>query len=315
MININIIKNPYGLGSTTINKSTITLEPGLTILTGCNGAGKTTLINNIKEQAENDNIPCHLYDNLTDGKNSFGYLMGGYTDVPGDGVDTAIALCSSSEGEQIKINLGRQSTLFSEFINTGEFKNSRYRLGKVLKGLTNTEFESKSSSNKRILLFDASDSGVSIDAICEFKELFYKVIDAATKNNVEMYIIIAANEYELCRNEKCFDVIHGEYISFKDYEDYREFILNSRKEKEKRIDKRQTLLNNKANREKESYLKIKEKTISNIMEIKNNAINRELTSKEKDKIHKLKSDFHTVVYNKYSIYNPPHEDYELVDTM
>ena len=47
--------------------------------------------------------------------------------------------------------------------------------------------------------------------------------------NTDVYIIVAANTYELARNEKCFDVVNGKYISFKDYEEYRKFILSGKK--------------------------------------------------------------------------------------
>ena len=50
----------------------------------------------------------------------------------------------------------------------------------------------------------------------------------------EIYIVISAIEYELCRGEQCFDVYNGKYITFKDYEDYREFILKNREWKENR---------------------------------------------------------------------------------
>ena len=39
---------------------------------------------------------------------------------------------------------------------------------------------------------------------------------------------------KLCRGEQCFDVYNGKYTTFKDYEDYRDFILKSREWKEKR---------------------------------------------------------------------------------
>ena len=47
-------------------------------------------------------------------------------------------------------------------------------------------------------------------------------------------IVVSANEYEMARGENCFDVYNGKYIKFKDYEEYRQFILDSKEIKEKR---------------------------------------------------------------------------------
>ena len=82
-------------------------------------------------------------------------------------------------------------------------------------------------------LFDGIDSGFSIDNIIDFKK---QLIPLVTENNAEkdIYFIISANVYEFAREENCFDVINGKYITFSDYEDYRSFILKSKEEKLKR---------------------------------------------------------------------------------
>ena len=64
------------------------------------------------------------------------------------------------------------------------------------------------------------------------------MIKDAENIGVDLYIIISANEYELARNEECFDVSNGKSIRFKDYEDYRKFIINNRKKKDKRYKKK-----------------------------------------------------------------------------
>ena len=51
---------------------------------------------------------------------------------------------------------------------------------------------------------------------------------------MQIYIVVSANEYEMAREEQCFDVINGKYINVPDYETYRQFILDSKAEKEKR---------------------------------------------------------------------------------
>lgn len=59
--------------------------------------------------------------------------------------------------------------------------------------------------------------------------------DAASQN-IHLYIVIAANEYELARGEACFDVQLGKYTKFDDYEAYRSLILKTSKLKEQRIE-------------------------------------------------------------------------------
>ena len=200
-------------------------------MVGCNGAGKTTLLLNIKEECSKQKIPYYMFDNLQDGGslNVLNSILSGYKEFEGDDIPLAVNIWSSSEGEAIKLNIARQSSLYKEFLRSGYFKNRQYNFNKIFK-------EPKEiTSNKRVFLFDATDSGMSIDAICEIKTLFNAIQNNAEELGLELYIIISANEYELCRNENCFDVNDGLYLQFNDYEDYRRFILKSRDKKENRI--------------------------------------------------------------------------------
>ena len=92
--------------------------------------------------------------------------------------------------------------------------------------------DEKIISNVRILLFDAVDSGMSVDAVIEIKALFDTMMQDAAKMGIELYLIISANEYELARGSQCFDVNTGKYLTFADYEEYRDFIIKSRTKKE-----------------------------------------------------------------------------------
>ena len=82
---------------------------------------------------------------------------------------------------------------------------------------------------------DAIDSGLSIDNIVDIKEYLFKTV---LENNFgkEIYILVVAKEYEMARGENCFDVRNGKYIKFKDYENYRNFVLKSKEWKEERYD-------------------------------------------------------------------------------
>ena len=72
-----------------------------------------------------------------------------------------------------------------------------------------------------------------MDNIVDIKEYLFKTILEHNDGN-EIYIVISANEYEMAREEKCFDVYNGKYVTFNNYEEYRDFILQSKEWKNQR---------------------------------------------------------------------------------
>jgi hypothetical protein len=181
---------------------------------------------NIEDELKNKIIAYHKYDNLSrDNKVSLFYR---------DTMHLYILKSQSSEGEGIKINLNNQSILYKEFLKTGEYNDNSNRFRKILRGSEETEIVNEKI---RVLLYDVTDSGLSIDNIIELKSMFKSMIKYSKSIGIELYIIISANEYELCRNSNCFDVNKGKYITFDNYDSYRNFIINSRELKEKRIEK------------------------------------------------------------------------------
>ena len=242
MITIKTWRDPYESGFSPTRLKEVSFEPGLTVLVGCNGAGKTTLLQNVRDEMKKQNIPYHLYDNLKDGNSTSiaeAFFFGNS--------ELGAALCYSSEGEAIKINFGQLSTKFKRFLQDGFFDTKSNRLARIFQD----ESEEKEVSNKRVLLFDAVDSGLSVDSIVEIKSVFDLILQDAKEFGVEVYLIISANEYELARGTNCFDVNEGKYVTFADYEDYRSFIIKSRKKKEKRIEKQAVWFEKKRKREKE----------------------------------------------------------------
>ena len=158
-------RDPYDAGFTPTRPKEIEINSGLTVLVGCNGAGKTTLLLNIKEECEKQNIPVHHWNNLSDGScDCIGSILGGYGEE-GDDIAMGISLWSSSEGEAIKLNLKRQSRLYGEFLKTGYYKDRRYKFSRIFR----ENEEEITSDNRRVLLFDATDSGLSVDSIVEIK--------------------------------------------------------------------------------------------------------------------------------------------------
>lgn len=270
-------RDPYEAGFSPTRPTSIELNEGLTVLVGCNGAGKSTLLQNIKEVMNKQNIPCHLYNNLNEGGSSAFESA-----IYNGNMNLGVALFSSSEGESIKINIGQLSNLFDEFLETGFMATRKNRLSRALR-----DEEEHIDSNIRVLLFDAIDSGLSVDSIVEVKIMFDKLFETASKLGVVLYIVVSANEYELARGVSCFDVNLGKYITFKDYEDYRAFIIKTRKNKEKRIEKQAIWLDKKRKREEEQYKRLVEKCNAKIQKIKDNAVGRNLTFAEKYSIEDL----------------------------
>lgn len=198
-----ITKDYYNEDEILYKKDEFTINPNVTVLVGCNGSGKSTMLQEIKRQLKKEKIPCIYFDNLSSGGANARSKAGFY----GNMNFLATAICSS-EGENIMMNTGTLATKIGTIAR-------KYRDDKEL-----------------WVLLDAIDSGLSVDNILDIKDLFDLVIE--DNKNRDVYIIISANEYELARNEQCFDVYNCKYITFKDYEDYRNFIIKSREIKNNR---------------------------------------------------------------------------------
>lgn len=236
-------RDPYDLGYSTCRPREIEIQEGVTVLVGCNGIGKTTLINNIHEVLKENNIPVKLFNNLE----NVGEFSTNHAFASGD-FGLASALIESSEGEKISIKLTLLAKNLYKFVRTGIYTKSTSKVEKALKSLQENARDSRTevfdSSNERWVLLDATDSGYSIDNVIELKEFFNLMIEDAKSENVELYIVISANEFELADKEQCFDVARGKYITFKDYDDYKQFILDTRQLKDRRITQAEAKLKN-----------------------------------------------------------------------
>jgi len=246
-------RDPYNSGFSVTRPREIEFHEGLTVLVGCNGAGKSTLLQNIKEHCKHQNLPCFFYDNLHSG-GSHALQEAMYSDLT-----SFVSLLSSSEGEAIRENLAEKSSYFLHFIQTGlinDRHNNFLRAMKALSGEPNTEVD----SDVRVFLFDAIDSGMSVDAVVEVKEMFKQIEEDCKKENKKVYILISANEYELARECDCFDVNTGKYLRFSDYMDYREFICKSRVRKEKRYADQKIWIEKQKEKELAKYRKLLQAT-------------------------------------------------------
>lgn len=201
-----IIQDWYDSGEKIYNKSSVQIKDGLTVLCGCNGCGKTTLLHQIKNALAKENIPFLHFDNLLDGGNNSVSESLWY----GDMSFVAQAVCSS-EGENVNMNIGKFAQKMGAFVR-------------------------KNQTEKEIFfLMDAVDSGLSIDNVIDTKKyLFNFVIDNCRNKGISVYVIVSANEYELARGEQCLDTLNLKYIEFADYEDFRNYIIKTRKAKNQR---------------------------------------------------------------------------------
>jgi len=187
-------------------KKTVTIESGVTVLVGCNGFGKTSFLKCIKKCLNDEDLKYIWYDNLHDGgHNSISKAL-----FNQDFTFGATAFCSS-EGEQIAMNLQKLSQNIGWYIN-------------------NTP-----DQNELFILLDAIDSGFSVDNVQDVKKyLFAPLAQLCAKNGKTVYIIVSANEYEMVRGERCFDIYTGKYREFKTYNAYKNYILRTRDIKDKR---------------------------------------------------------------------------------
>ena len=200
----NIIRDYHEEGYNIFKKKTCTFESGVTVLVGCNGSGKSTLLQQIEYSLRRENIPYIFHDADKDDVGRKREEASYYGDI-----DFLSASMCSSEGENI----------FNVF----------YYVVKKMGRLTTQNPDAK----ELWFLFDALDSGLSIDAISEMKtDLFQFVIEQ--NHDKDVYIIVSANGYEFANGERCYDVANCKEITFKDYDDYRKFILKSKEQKNKR---------------------------------------------------------------------------------
>ena len=233
-----IDRDPYGDGI-LYTKKTISFVPGITVLTGCNGSGKSTLMKLLQYQMDKDNTPYFELDNLKrGGTNAMSKsIFSGESSF-------AASLFTSSEGERIVQVIGNAATRLRGFFDSGLDKEKPSYLGNSLDATIHgrdyerdfeEDLKTNVHKNERWLFFDACDSGLSVDNVLELKDFFRFLIESHP--DLDVYIVVAANEYEMANGENCLNVSTMKYEKYRSYEDYRKAILKSRERKNKRYKK------------------------------------------------------------------------------
>lgn len=228
MYSVKVWEDPYGIGVKFTRAKNVELQEGLTVLVGCNGAGKTTLLSNIAQWCKTDKIPLYDYDNLRQGGTT---ALDGY--LQSQDFSMLAGTAFASEGEAIVDNLGYKSKNFREFIFTGKNVDDAF-VDKFIE-LLRDENDKEEISNKRVMLFDAIDSGLSIDQVREIKNLFRLMIEDAKANNIELYIVTSCNEFEMARGENCIDISSGRYKKIDTYSQFEKTVLKTREIKDRRV--------------------------------------------------------------------------------
>lgn len=198
------------------SRKDIGFNPGLTILVGCNGSGKSTLLTLLNDQL----VPVARKDKSI--------LLLSYDDRGLDGSANLVSKFALFE----RYDLVSQTMIESEGekIMHGICEKAGH-IGHKIK--TKRKLESKDYKEIWVLL-DAVGSGLSIDGIISIKEDLVNVV-IKDNPNTDVYFIISTNEYEFVNGEEdCIDITTFKHIRFKSYDDYKNYILKTRKKKDKR---------------------------------------------------------------------------------
>lgn len=185
-------------------KATHSFKPGVTVLVGCNGSGKTTLLRTVQDILNEERIPVYEYNNLSSGGNNARESALFYGRL-----ELLVEQMTSSEGENIIINIGTMAQKLGNFVKRQVDKDKK----------------------EIWILLDAIDSGLSIDYIEEVKDFIHNTLLKSMPNDLDCYILISSNNYELCVGEQCYNAQECKYIEIDSYENFRKIVKKTRQNK------------------------------------------------------------------------------------
>ena len=221
---------PYEKGDTLFLKGSVEIPEGLTVITGCNGSGKSTLLYDIEGKYKaNHDWYIVSYREKEDGRgNSMSsYLyMGDYRAIA--------SVFGASEGEAVFRNYAnkvyQEIATFrdTKIINKNPEKNALLRY----------KYVRMDKSKNLLVILDGIDSGVSLDMTIDIKNFLHTILeDLHTRiPEIPVYILVSSNSWEFCEGERCLDARSLKFREFSSYEEYRKYILDSRKKKDHRLE-------------------------------------------------------------------------------
>lgn len=221
---------PYEKGDILFLKGSVEIPEGLTVITGCNGSGKSTLLYDIEEKFKgNDDWYIISYREKEDGRgNSMSsYLfMGDYRSIA--------SVFSASEGEAV----------FRNYANKVYHEIATFRDTKIISrhpeenALLRYKYIRMDKAKNLLVILDGIDSGVSLDMTLDIKNFLHTILeDLHTRiPEVPIYILVSSNSWEFCEGERCLDARSLKFKEFSSYEEYRKYILDSRKKKDHRLE-------------------------------------------------------------------------------
>ena len=227
---------PYEKGDILFLKGSVEIPEGLTVITGCNGSGKSTLLYDIEEKFKgNDDWYIISYREKEDGR---GNSMSSYI-FSGD-YQAVASVFSASEGEAV----------FRNYANKVYHEIASFRDTKIISkhpeenALLRYKYIRMDKAKNLLVILDGIDSGVSLDMTIDIKNFLHTILEDLHTRIPEfpVYILVSSNSWEFCEGERCLDARSLKFKEFSSYEEYRKYILDSRKKKDHRLetfDKRQ----------------------------------------------------------------------------
>ena len=154
----------------------IDIYSGVTILTGPNGSGKTFACCQIRDYLQENNEMVKFINVYTEGQHiADKYLL--------DGNTRALAkYTNASEGQRV------YDTFTDNYV---------YNIGTFIREV------SKRIDKTGYIILDGCDSGVSIDLLMNYRDLFNLIVEDCKNQNIEIYIIVTSNSYELIPYYDC----------------------------------------------------------------------------------------------------------------
>lgn len=218
---INVWKDPYDDDRKMYSKTKAKFKPGVTVLVGCNGIGKSTLISNIKDKLKSRGTPYLSFDNLGEeggqqsSRNMLSQVLHGLKPDPATEkfatLENAVTqMFCMSEGEKIRAAL-------IQFTH------------KIV-----AEMKKYSGYGEFWIMFDAIDSGLSYDVICDIKRYIFGTIIESAPENIDVYIIVSCNSYEMLEGSAAFSVEKMKYVNITTYHGFTKAVLSSVEYKQKR---------------------------------------------------------------------------------